>query len=328
MRGRAPGRICLVGEHNDWAGGAAVVVPVDREVRATLTPADRLGATARLDGERLSWTEGQGDAGRLFLVPAVADEVRARWGLSRAVQVELEGDLPPGRGLSSSAACSVALVRAWLAADGRTADPDTVADAAWHAEHHRAGVHCGRLDPLACAWAIPLFLRFSGDAVVTEPLPARFELVVGLFRAPRDTHLILDTLGRYFRGEVPLRDWSAVQRVGAVRGALEGFGAEAVAARAALLAGDLPALGRAMNTCQSLYEDELMTTLPELRAPGLVRATRSLRAHGALGAKFSGAGGEGSVIGLYPPGGEARAGVIALDQLGLDAFVVEVWSGA
>lgn len=323
MHGRAPGRICLVGEHNDWAGGAAVVVPVDREVRVTLRPADRLGATAHLEGATLSWTEGE-PPGRLFLVPAVADEVHARWGLPRAWHVELDCDLAPGRGLSSSAAAGVAMVRAWLAAAGRSEDPDSVADAAYAAEHGRAGVHCGRLDPLACAHGVPLFLRFAGESVVTEPLPARFDLAVGLFRTPRDTHRILDVLGLNFRGDVPLRDWAAVQRVGAVRGAIEGFGAEAVAARAAMLDGDLVALGRAMNACQALYEEELMAVLPELHAPGLVRATRSLRAHGALGAKFSGAGGDGSVIGLYPPG-EARPGVIALDQLGLDAFAVEVW---
>ena len=27
---RVPGRVCLLGEHNDWAGGASVVVPMDR----------------------------------------------------------------------------------------------------------------------------------------------------------------------------------------------------------------------------------------------------------------------------------------------------------
>ena len=80
-----------------------------------------------------------------------------------------------------------------------------------------------------------------------------------------------------------------------------------------------------MDTCQEIYEEELVPELPELRAPGLVRAVRSLRANGALGAKFTGAGGEGSVVGLYPPG-KAQDGVRALDALGLQAFVVEVHS--
>lgn len=327
MYGRAPGRICLVGEHNDWAGGAAIVVPLDREVRARVRPAPTLSATAVFDGQSHAWTEGE-PPGPLFLVPAVADEVAARFGLRREMAVTLEGDLPTGRGFSSSAATCVALVRAWLAQAGLGAEPAEVAEAAYAAERHRAGVACGRLDPLASAWGVPLFLRFAGEEVEVEPVPAHLELAVGAFRAPRDTRAILDTLGRHWRGEVPLRDWSAVQRVGAVRGAIEGFGAEAVRARAALRADDLPALGRAMDACQALYEDDLGATLPELRAPGLVRAVRALRANGALGAKFTGAGGDGSVIGLYPPGGEARHGAWALDALGLDSFVVEVWCTA
>jgi mevalonate kinase len=81
-----------------------------------------------------------------------------------------------------------------------------------------------------------------------------------------------------------------------------------------------------MNGCQEIYEEELMPAFGELRAPGLVRAVRSLRASGAYGAKFSGAGGDGSVIGLYPPGSADTAhGVTALDALGLDAFPMEVW---
>jgi mevalonate kinase len=78
-----------------------------------------------------------------------------------------------------------------------------------------------------------------------------------------------------------------------------------------------------MDTCQEIYEEELVPEFPELRAPGLFRAVRALRAAGALGAKFTGAGGEGSVIGLYAPGG-AEPGVRALDALGLRAFAVDV----
>lgn len=324
VRRRAPGRICLLGEHCDWAGGASVVVPMEQGVEVQAEPAETLSATAVIEGEEVGWAEGE-PPGRLFLVPAVAAEVAARWGVPPVARLRLEGDLPPGRGFSSSAAAAVALVRAFAGLHGLRPGPDEVADLAWQAEHVRAGVNCGRLDPLASAHALPLFLAFDGDAFTAEPLPARLDLAVGAFRRPRDTHAILDALGRHHRGEVPLRDFEAVRRVGAVRGAIEGFAAEARRGREALLEGDLLALGRAMNTCQDLYEEELMDTLPELRAPGLVRAVRALRAGGALGAKFSGAGGDGSVIGLFKPGGSVRDGVVALDALGLETLSVEIW---
>jgi mevalonate kinase len=208
---------------------------------------------------------------------------------------------------------------------GRSMSREEEVDAAYRAERERVGVNCGRLDPLACAWSVPLFLRFAGEGYDVEPLPARLCLAVGSFRAPRDTVGILATLGRYHRGEVPLRDFDAVRRVGAVRGALEGFARLATEGRDAMIDGDLRALGGCMDACQEIYEEELMAALPELRAPGLVRAVRALRGSGALGAKFSGAGGEGSVVALFRDAAEVTRGVTALDALGLDAFGMEVW---
>jgi mevalonate kinase len=328
MNVSVPGRICLVGEHCDWAGGASVVVPLDRFVRVRVAPAPRLSATALLEGRHLEWTDGEGDPGPLRFVPAVADVLGAL-GVPRSGAVHIEGELPAGRGFSSSAAVCVALVRALAEGHALTLSPTEVAELAFRAEHDGCGVNCGRLDPLACAHAMPLFLTFLGDEAHAEPLPAHLSLAVGAFRAPRDTVAILAALGRYFRGEVPLRDYDAVRRVGAVRGAIEGFGKQARHARDALLAGDLRALGGSMDTCQEIYEEDLMAALPELRAPGLVRAVRALRAAGALGAKFSGAGGDGSVIGLFPPG-DARVGgaVAALDAMGLEAFATDLWSAA
>lgn len=323
MNHRVPGRICLLGEHCDWAGGASVVVPMDRAIVASASPADELCATAMLEGRELSWREGE-DPGALRFVPAVADELHARFGVPRRGRLHIEGDLPPGRGFSSSAATCVAIARALAELHGQVLSREEQAEVAYRAEHDRVGVGCGRLDPIATAQGMPLFLRFEGEIFTVEPLPAHLHLAVGTFRAPRDAAAILSVLGRHFRGEVPLRDYDAVRRVGAVRGALETFAAQAVLGRAALLASDLDALGAAMNACQEAYEEELMPTFAELRAPGLARAVRALTAAGALGAKFSGAGGDGSVVGLFPAA-RVGVGVEALDALGLEAFAMEVW---
>lgn len=320
-----PGRVCLVGEHNDWAGGCAVVVPMDRFVRVRARAAATLGATAVLEGRALAWAPPE-PPGPLQFVPAVAAVLAAAWGHPVTGQVHLEGELPAGRGFSSSAAVCVALVRAFAELYGRTVGTEEAAELAYRAEHDGCGVACGRLDPLACAWGTPLFLRFTGEEVSAEALPAHFALALGSFAAPRDTRAILATLGRHHRGEVAVRDWEGVRRVGAVRGALDGFGEQASRAREALLHGDVRALGGAMDICQEIYEEELMPAFPELRAPGLVKAVRALRRAGALGAKFSGAGGDGSVIGLYAPDDPRVAeGVAALDALGLEAFAMELW---
>jgi len=310
--GSAPGRICLVGEHNDWAGGAALTVPMDRALDIRRSPG-AFRVSAHIEGRPQAW-DGSGDPGAFDLFAAVFTTL----GEPLAGSFTVSGDLPAGRGFSSSAALCVAVARTLRPALG----PAEIAEIAYQAER-ATGSSCGRMDPLACAWGVPLALRFNGDAVIAEPVSGRCALAVGTFPTPRDTRGILAVLTRHHRGDVELRDWGALARVGAVRGALEGFGVQAGFATTALRDHDLRAVGGAMDTCQEIYEEELVPEFPELRAPGLFRAVRALRAAGALGAKFTGAGGEGSVIGLYPPGG-AQPGVRALDALGLRAFAVDV----
>ena len=111
-----------------------------------------------------------------------------------------------------------------------------------------------------------------------------------------------------------------MRRVAAVRTALEQFGAHAFDAREALLRGQLGTLGRAMDACQAVYEEILAPVVPGFPSAALNRAVRTLRQAGALGAKFSGAGGEGAVIGLHESAEAAAGGVRSLDGLGLEAF--------
>ena len=71
-------------------------------------------------------------------------------------------------------------------------------------------------------------------------------------------------------------------------------------------------MGEAMNEAQGAYE-RAASEVAELEAPGLVTACMALRAEGALGAKFSGAGGDGSVVALARTARHAErlAGVLA-----------------
>lgn len=71
-----------------------------------------------------------------------------------------------------------------------------------------------------------------------------------------------------------------------------------------------------MNSAQIAYERWLHAELPELRAPVMVRTCAELRRDGALAAKFSGAGGEGSVIALFPTEMSARVAVERLEARG------------
>ena len=112
----------------------------------------------------------------------------------------------------------------------------------------------------------------------------------------------------------------------AVRVALDVFAACAERGARALETGDSDDLGDAMNQAQRAYNDELAATLDELRAP-LLRATcAELTEKGALGAKFSGAGGDGSVIALYATHDRAMEAVHWLEKNRVVASYVPVGS--
>ena len=88
--------------------------------------------------------------------------------------------------------------------------------------------------------------------------------------------------------------------------------------------GDLERLGESMNAAQEAYEELLEPHLPALQAPQLRKAVRTLRSHHALGAKFSGAGGDGSVLGLFRTLDDASAAEAQLSQQGVATRVMEL----
>jgi mevalonate kinase len=311
----APARACLAGDHLDWAGGAAVVVPLDRAVVVEARPAAALSVHLDAQGGGQSWFAGE--PGALAEVGAAAERLAGAWGITPGAELHARSEIPTGRGLGAGAALRVACVRALAALHGRTLAPDEEAALTTIA---RIGPSGTSLDTLAAAHGTAAFYRFDGSAHTVEALPAHLHLAVGLLRGPRDGDALREAVRRLHDGEVSFRDHGAVRRVASVRTALEQFASHALDARAALLRGQLGELGRAMDACQHDYENLLAPVVPGLPSAALNRAVRTLRDAGALGAKFSGAGSEGAVIGLYASAEVAAAGVRALDSLGMEAF--------
>lgn len=307
-----PGRACLLGEHCDWAGGASLTVPLEQGIQVCAEPAQRdLAVATTLEGRVL---EGHWDlcgkvdpeGGPLRFVPAAVAALRSRRIVVPPVQLRVTSDLPPGRGLSSSAAFCVAILDALTQHAGCSLERNELASLATHVERDLLGVACGPLDPLACVAEEPILLRWGlQGSVAIEPIHPALELhlVVGSFAAPRDTPTILRVLQEHALNE--RRAAHDPQAVAAVREALAIFAIEAEQGAAALRCGDPAALGLAMNRCQHAY-DQMATEVPVLHAPALRQAVLGLRQGKALGAKFSGAGGDGSVIALYAAPDDAR----------------------
>lgn len=301
----APGRVCVLGEHCDWAGvGACVVAPLPRRVTVRAAVAEA-GLRARSAfGRSLFSPDGRavkGDPNRY--ISAVARVIIDDGVPVPPARVAVESDLPPGRGFSSSAAVCVATAGALAQLAGLDPEPERLADWATRAERDRLGVNIGRMDPLACAWGAPLFIRWGPPEQVERLDAPELHLLAAAFPESRPTKRILGALGAAWAAGDPQ-----------VRAAIQAWGEAAVAGASAIRLSRIEVLGALMNQAQATYEG---LRLPELAAPGLVRACAELRGLGALGAKFSGAGGEGSLVALFADAEGLARGRAHLDAQGM-----------
>ena len=142
-------------------------------------------------------------------------------------------------------------------------------------------------------------------------------LVVGILGRPRDTRAILQVLNEWNNAPLGDPDGDALREV------LRTFASAAEQGAFAIENGDTQSLGDAMNTAQEAYERALSDRAPQLMAPTLRRTCAHALANlNAVGAKFSGAGGDGSFIALFWNEPDARTAALELEDMGLRAWVV------
>jgi len=281
-----PGRLCLFGEHSDWAGGYrrshreietghCLVVGTDQGVRAEFAIEEaELALTSVLpDGSRIGpqriatradALRKAAESGGFFSYAAgVALEIAERFG-PRGLSLVLAADLPIRKGLSSSAALCVLVARAFSQAHGLRLTVRDEMEVAYAGER-RTGSECGRMDQICAFGRRATYLRFDGDRMDVEPLATRGELhllVVDLRRG-KDTRRILADLNRCFP------DAPGPTAAG-VREALGAKNADVVSrARRALVKADAAALGELMTEAQSLFDRCVAPACDELQAPKL-----------------------------------------------------------
>ena len=304
----ANGRVNLIGDHVDYAGGVVLPMAIAQQTAVAIARnargEDQFHSSAPVD---IAWSR---------YACGVLTELRALGIAVPPVSIAVESDVPVGAGLSSSAALEVSVARAALLLIGTTLPPRDIAFLCQRAEHLHAGVPCGIMDQWCVAHTDPNALEHEAilldcarttDERVTLPSGLRIEVIdSGVRHALRD--------GGYAARRQDVSDAAAAMGLEVEHLAEASDAAIARlptrlarrarhvvteirrvhAAVAALRCRDFEAFGRLLRESHASLRDDFDVSTPEVD----VVVERALT-RGALGARMTGGGFGGCVVAAW-----------------------------
>ena len=324
----APGRVNLIGEHTDYAGGLVLPAAIDLAVRIQGGAAERI----RLESEQfpavvdLDPRGGEGEGWGRFAA-AVASELDALGRAPVGFAGRVTSTLPVGAGLSSSAALEVAIGMALCAVADFAIEPLALAEVAQRAEHRAVGVPCGIMDQAASV------LGEEGHAILLDtgtlehravPLPPEVTLVI-VDSGVR--HVLADSGYADRRRELEQALTADGELEPQLARRLRHLRTENERVRdvvACLDRGDAAGLGALFRAGHESLRDDFEVSTPELD-----RLVDRAYEAGAVAARMTGGGFGGSIVALVESGrAEAFATRVAQAVPGARGFVTRAAAGA
>lgn len=284
-----PGRLCLFGEHSDWAGtartmnseivtGCAVVTGIEQGIYATAEKSDEFIVTSQLeeykgssfscemDKDKLRATAKEG--GFFSYVSGVASYMSEWYGVG-GIKLEItKMDLPMKSGLSSSAAICVLVAKAFNILYELHLNTLGVMNIAYWGEQ-RTPSRCGRLDQ-ACAFGVnPVSMIFDGNEISVDRINVKSPLhyVFADLMAGKDTVKILADLNKGY--PFPTNDME--------RRLHEALGVDNQCitdrAKKYIAEGEVEKLGALMIEAQQIFDEKVAPMCPDELASPVLHST-------------------------------------------------------
>ncbi|MCI0477524.1 MAG: hypothetical protein L0Y55_14855 [Anaerolineales bacterium] len=322
-----PGRVCLFGEHSDWAGGyrrdnsaiekgytlicgteqgiyADVAAHPTALVLTATTPEDGVSISREIPMDARVLLDEARRGGFWSYIAGVAYQALTKYQVRGLVVHNHKTDLPVKKGLSSSAAICVLTARAFNRVYDLQLTTRGEMELAYQGEITTPS-RCGRMDQ-GCAFGNrPVLMTFDGDQLETTELRVARDLhfVTVDLRAQKNTQVILRRLNECFPHAQNDRARGVQELLGAHNRRIVSQAVDA------LRAGDAARLGALMIEAQELFDRYAAPACPEeLTAPVLHRVLNyaPLQPH-IWGGKGIGSQGDGSAQFIARSSADQRA---------------------
>jgi UTP-glucose-1-phosphate uridylyltransferase/mevalonate kinase len=309
-----PGRICLIGEHSDWAGGYrrinadiekgyTLICGTDQGIYAEVephptsllltstTPDDIVHGPVEIPMEARALLEEAQGGGFWSYIAGVAYQALTNYHVRGLIIKNYRTDLPVKKGLSSSAAICVLAARAFNRVYDLKLTIRGEMELAYQGEITTPS-RCGRMDQ-GCAFGNrPVLMTFDGDRLDTSELQVERELyfVVVDLQAQKDTLEILNRLNRCYPIAENEIERGVQELLGPINKRIVNQAVES------LKSSDAERLGTLMNEAQAFFDRYAISACPEqLASPVLhnVLNYEPLKPH-IYGGKGVGSQGDGT----------------------------------
>lgn len=282
----APSQAFLYGEHAVLYGSPALAMSVDIRTRARITEVEDRVIEIRSDKfpECLRWrydSEQPVESPLLPLALGIRD-LMSKYEFNRGIIVEISSEVPVSSGMASSASTSAAVSTAFLGLIGESPEKQTLLDIVYeferriHGKASKTGPACAVLGGLVWVeWR-------DGKMEVSRIDPKEdFSVTISCSGLPSETRKLVSMVSKRYD---EIRD--VMSRI------ISAISAVTVEGRRAVESGDLIRAGELMNINHGLLSAIGVSNYV------LDEIVWKMRRLGAYGAKLSGAGGGGCVIGV------------------------------
>lgn len=339
-----PGRLCLFGEHSDWAGkyramnpniavGAAIVTGTEEGISAVVEKSEKFEMRSNASEITDVWSDFSctmnvdalkeiAHSASFFSYCAGVASYMLEWYNVGGVRITLKSmTLPMKSGLSSSAAICVLVARAFNQLYGLNLSTMGEMNIAYWGELRTAS-RCGRLDQACAFGGRPVLMNFDGEEIDVKRLSVKKPLhwVFADLCAAKDTITILKDLNKGF----PFADNEKEQHLQKALG--EDNRAIVERAISYIRDGELEQLGMLMSEAQELFDKNIAPMCPsQLTAPILHKVLSDSHIKElTYGGKGVGSQGDGSVQFLAKDAESQLKLIDYLKSIGLSPFKLTI----